>query len=218
MRTILKQSPLSQKRAALMLLGAIVSAIAGAGALAQKPSPSESKPATRTMSIRLDPATTSVTFTAGTLKHVHGTLALKTGIFAVDSKSGVAQGEILVDAASEKSNDPKLDAKLQKDTLETGKYPQMFFHAEKVEGSLPATDGERQIKLLGSFNIHGADHPLTVDVDVTKKGSDYLFRTSFTVPYVKWGLKDASTLLMRDHNIKVTVESHGTVEEAHSNS
>ena len=167
-----------------------------------------------TASIHLDPAKTTVAFSAGTLRHVRGTFQLKGGVFAVDSKTGVAQGEILVDAASEKSNDAGTDRKLRDQTLETGKYPGIFFHPEKVTGSLPAHDGEQQMQLIGSLNIHGEDHPLTVAVDAVKKGEDYFFKTTFDVPYVKWGMKDASTFLMRDRNVKITVESHGTVEEA----
>ena len=136
----------------------------------------------------------------------------------MDAKSGMAQGEILVDAASEKSNDAKLDRKLQGETLETGKYPGIFFHAEKVSGHLPVHGGVEHLKLGGSFNIHGGDHPLTVDVEASQTGSDLLLRSTFTVPYVDWGMKDASTLLMRDRSIKITVESHATSELLHPDS
>ncbi|WP_158615447.1 YceI family protein [Acidipila sp. EB88] len=165
-----------------------------------------------TVSVHLDPQRTTVSFNAGSIHHVHGTFQLKTGVFALDSKSGVAQGEILVDADSEKSNDSKLDQKLHTQTLETAKYPGIFFHAEKVTGSLPAKDGTSQLKLEGSFNIHGADHPLLVDVDATRQGDTVLLKSRFSVPYVQWGMKDAGTLLMRDKVIQITVESHGTVE------
>ncbi len=165
-----------------------------------------------TVSVHLDPARTAVSFSAGSVKHVRGTFQLKTGVFALDSKSGVAQGEILIDAASEKSNDAKLDRKIQGETLESGKYPGIFFHAEKVEGHLPTADGEQHLKLSGSFNIHGADHPLTVDVDAVAQGAELTLKSTFTVPYVQWGMRDASTLLMRDRDIRVTIESHATSE------
>jgi polyisoprenoid-binding protein YceI len=102
-------------RTALSCTGALL-LTAAAGAQDQAPS----------ASIKLDPAKTTVSFTAGTLRHVHGTFALKGGVFAVDSKSGVAQGEILVNADSEKSNDTGLDKKIQGETLESGKYPGIF--------------------------------------------------------------------------------------------
>ncbi len=168
-----------------------------------------------TVSIHLDPARTTVQFSAGTIRRVRGTFQLKGGVFAIDSKSGIAQGEILVDAASEKSNNAKLDKKIQAETLESGKYPGIFFHPEKVTGHLPTSDGEQHLKLEGSFNIHGGDHPLTVDVDAVRAGGELSFKSTFTVPYVQWGMKDQSTMLMRDRNVRITVESHGTAEGLH---
>ena len=165
-----------------------------------------------TISVRLDPSRTAVQFSAGTLRRIHGTFQLKTGVFALDAKSGMAQGEILVDAASEKSNDAKLDRKIAGETLESGKYPGIFFHVEKVEGHLPVKDGEQHLKLIGTFNIHGGDHPLTVDVDAVNQGQQLTLRSSFVVPYVQWGMKDASTLLMRDRNIRITIVSQATSE------
>ncbi len=186
--------------------------VASAPALAQQSTP------VGTASIHLDAARTTVQFSAGTLRRVHGTFQLKGGMFALDPKTGIAQGEILVDAASEKSNDSKMDKRIQGQTLETGKYPGIFFHPEKVSGTLPAKDGETHLKLDGSFNIHGADHALSVDVDTIRAGDELTFKTVFTVPYVEWGMKDASTMFMRDRKVRITVESHGSVETGPSGS
>jgi polyisoprenoid-binding protein YceI len=164
------------------------------------------------VSIHMDPANTTVTFTAGTFKHVKGSFALKGGLFAFDGASGVAQGEILVDAESEKSNDASLDRKIRTQTLEVAKYPGISFHPEDVIGTLPPKDGVYHFKLKGSLTIHGTDHTVTADVDATQNGDQVLLKSTFTVPYVEWGMKDAGTFLMRDRNIRVTIESHGVVE------
>jgi len=169
-----------------------------------------------TVSIHLDPLRTTIAFSAGSIKRVQGTFQLKGGLFALDSKTGVAQGEILVDAESEKSNDSKLDKKIRNETLESAKYPGIFFHPEKVTGSLPAKNGEAHLKLDGIFTIHGQDHPFTTDINAVRTGNEVVLNAQFTVPYVKWGMKDASTLLMRDRDIRITMESHGTVEGLHS--
>ena len=176
----------------------------------------DATPAPVSVSIHLDPAQTKVEFTAGTLHHVHGTFALKGGIFALDSRTGVADGEILVDAESEKSNGAGIDKRIRQTTLETSEYPGIVFHPEKVTGSLPAENGTVHLKVAGSFTIHGKDHPLTLDVTATRTGPQVLFNTTFYVPYVKWGMKDASTFFMRDRNIKIVVESHGTIEGTHA--
>jgi polyisoprenoid-binding protein YceI len=137
---------------------------------------------------------------------------LKGGLFAFDGASGVAQGEILVDAESEKSNDASLDRKIRTQTLEVAKYPGISFHPEDVIGTLPPKDGVYHFKLKGSLTIHGTDHTVTADVDATQNGDQVLLKSTFTVPYVEWGMKDAGTFLMRDRNIRVTIESHGVVE------
>lgn len=185
---------------------------------ASAPAKAGSQASTGTVSFHMDPARTTVQFTAGTLHRVHGTFQLKGGVFAVDPGSGVAQGEILVDAESEKSSDAKLDNKIRKTTLESAKYPGIFFHPEKVSGALPATDGEHHLTLQGSFNIHGADHPLTVDVLAVTHGNDVVLTSTFNVPYVQWGMQDASTFFMHDRNIRIKVESHGTAERLHAGS
>ena len=173
---------------------------------------------TSTVSIHLDPARTTVQFSAGTLRRVHGTFQLKGGVFAIDNDSGVAQGEILVDAESEKCNDPKLDAKIKNQTLESAKYPGIVFHPEKVAGTLPATDGEHPLKFQGTFTIHGSDHPMTVNAVAVTHGDAVVLTSTFDVPYVQWGMKDASTFFMRDRNIQIRVESHGTAERLHPGS
>ncbi len=173
---------------------------------------------TGTISIHLDPARTSVQFAAGSFHRVHGTFQLKGGMFAIDPGSGLAQGEILVDAESEKSNDAKLDARIRNKTLESQKYPGIFFHPEKVSGALPETDGEHHLKLQGSFNIHGGDHPLTVDVLAVTLGEDVVLTSTFDVPYVQWGMQDAGTFFMRNRNVRIRVESHGKAERLHAGS
>jgi polyisoprenoid-binding protein YceI len=172
--------------------------------------------AAESVSIHLDPARTTVSFSAGSFRHVHGTFRLKGGIFALDGQTGVADGEILVDAETEKSNDAGIDRRIQQKTLETAEYPGIVFHPEKVTGSLPAESGTTHLKVAGSFTIHGKDHPLTLDILATRKGPQVLFNTTFYVPYVKWGMKDAGTFFMRDRNIKIVVESHGTIEGKHA--
>lgn len=169
-------------------------------------------PVVHTASIHLDPARTQITFTAGSLRHVHGSLQLKEGVFAVDTASGVAQGEILADAMSEKSSNKGMDRKIQTGTLDANTYPGIFFHPEKVSGQLPPRDGSSQLKLAGVLTIHGQDHPLSVEVNATRKGPDLLFKTAFTIPYVQWGMKDASSFLMHARDVRVTMVSHGTLE------
>lgn len=182
-------------------------------ASAQALGPAADKSSTgKTVSVHLDPAQTTVSFSAGTIQHVHGSFKLKGGVFAFDNATGVAQGEILVDAESEKSDDARLDKKIRTETLNVATYPGISFHPETVIGKLPAQDGTYHFQLKGTLTIHGADHPLTVDVTATQTDEQVVFKSTFSVPYVQWGMKDASSFFMRDRNVHVTIESHGIAE------
>ncbi len=164
------------------------------------------------ITLRFEPATTEIHYTlGGALHRVHGTFALKLGQLAFDPATGVAQGQILVDAASGHSDDKKLDAKMQKDVLESQTYPELFFHPEKSAGTLKP-DSEQHLTLIGSFNIHGGDHPLKIDALVTVHGDQAVATTEFDVPYVDWGMKDASTMLMRDKRVHISIVAHAKVE------
>jgi polyisoprenoid-binding protein YceI len=164
------------------------------------------------ITLHFDPASTEIHYTAGgALHHVHGAFALKGGQLAFDPATGVAQGQILVDAASGHSNDKKFDAKMQNEVLESQKYPELFFHPEKSVGTLKRDD-EQHVTLIGSFNMHGADHPLKVETFITVHGDQATAKTEFDVPYVDWGMKDESTMLMHDKTIHITMVAHATVE------
>jgi polyisoprenoid-binding protein YceI len=185
---------------------ALLLAVAATGAAAAQTA------ARPTLTLHFNPATTEIHYSAGGALHrIHGTFALKFGQLALDQATGVAQGQILVDAASGHSNDSKLDQKMQTQVLESQKYPEIFFHPEKSV-STPAGQGEQHLTLIGSFNIHGADHPLKVETLLTMQGDQAAATTDFDVPYVEWGMKDASTMLMRAKSIHISMVAHATVE------
>jgi polyisoprenoid-binding protein YceI len=187
------------------------SLLASAALVACSAAPAQSA-GSAAITLHFDPATTEIHYTlGGTLHRVHGTFALKLGQLAFDPASGVAQGQILVDAASGHSGDKKLDAKMQKDVLESQTYPELFFHPEKSAGTLKP-NSEQHLTLIGSFNIHGGDHPLKIDALVTLHGDQAVATTEFDVPYVDWGMKDASTMLMRAKSVHITMVAHATVE------
>ena len=165
------------------------------------------------ITLHFEPAATEIHYTIGSALHtVHGTFALKGGQLAFDPATGVAQGQILVDAASGHSDkDKKLDEKMQNEVLESQKYPELFFHPEKSVGTLKEND-EQHVTLIGSFNIHGGDHPLKVDTFIIVHGDEATAKAEFDVPYVEWGMKDASTMLMRDKKIHITMVAHAKVE------
>jgi polyisoprenoid-binding protein YceI len=161
---------------------------------------------------RFDPAATKVTFTLGATFHtVHGTMHLKSGEIRFDPATGDAGGEVIVDATSAETGNNSRDKKMHKVVLKSAKYPEIIFIAEHVSGAIQAS-GISQLRIAGEFELDGTKHPMTlpVSVDRTMPGGSVHARATFVIPYVQWGLKNPSTLILRvsDH-IDMEVDAGG---------
>ena len=174
-------------------------------------SPAIAKKASDTV-LTLDPGRTKVNWTLdSTLHTVHGTFALKSGTIHFDPQTGKAGGEIVVLATSGESGNSSRDARMHKEILETAKYPEAVFHPAQVEGKV-APSGTSDVKLNGTFSIHGADHPITAAVHADLTGSHWTGTAKFDVPYVTYGIKDPSNFLLKVKPVvEVEVEMAGDV-------
>jgi polyisoprenoid-binding protein YceI len=183
------------------------------GQVAPLAAQAQSAATAKNLSLHFDPAGTEIHFTVKSLLHdARGTFKLKGGALAVDPKSGLAQGEILVDATTGTTHNKTMDARLQKEVLESNRYPSIFFHAEHIEGELPGSDGAADVTAVGTLNIHGADHPQQIRLHVTRSGSNFTATGHFTVPYVAWGMKDPSNGLRHySKDVAVEVNAQGTL-------
>jgi polyisoprenoid-binding protein YceI len=149
----------------------------------------------------LDPAKSKIEFVLGDVLHtVHGTFRLKTGHVAFDPISGAVSGEATVDANSGDSGGSLRDKRMKRDILETDRYPDISFAPTKVAGTVSAA-GNSPVKVTGWFSLHGQRHEITIPMEVRMSGSDILATSSFSIPYVAWGLKNPSTFMLRvnDH-------------------
>lgn len=154
-----------------------------------------------------DPGQTKVDFTLGDVLHtVHGEFRLKQGTIHLDDSNGTASGKLVVDATSGDSGNKSRDKKMNKEILESEKFPEITFTPQHFQGSL-ADQGKSHLVIDGLFNIHGESHPmtLTIDADVNPDGASAV--TSFSVPYVKWGMKNPSTFILRVSD-KVEIDIH----------
>lgn len=165
------------------------------------------------VTIHFEPSQADIRWTlGGNLHTTHGTFKLKGGLMTFDAKSGVAEGEILVDAESGESGDASRDGRMKNEVLETQRYPQIFFHPTKVSGQLQPGSTQDFI-VEGTFNIHGADHPLTLNVKARLDGKNVTASTTFVVPYVQWGMKDPSVILFRvKKQVDVDIVARAVVE------
>ena len=167
----------------------------------------------KTITIHLDPEATIVRWTLKSLLHnAHGTFRLKGGDVVINPETGLAQGEVLIDAGSGSSGDTKRDAAWQKDILDSATYPAIIFHPVKVEG-LKSTDGTSQVKASGTLTLKGQDHPIEMMLFVTTSGKDASLTAHFTIPYVEWGLKDAGSGITRyGKQIDINVAGKGALK------
>ena len=159
-------------------------------------------------SLVIDPAQTKVEFTLGSLLHtVHGNFQLKRGTLSFDPQSGKAYGELVVDATSGESGSPARDKRMHASILESAKYPEIAFRPDRVDGKV-APEGKSQVQLHGVFAIHGVEHEILLPVTVDAGGGQYNVIGIFEVPYVKWGMKNPSTLMLRvDDKVEIVIHS-----------
>ena len=161
--------------------------------------------------VTLDPAQTTIEFTLdSTLHTVHGTFKLKSGHISFDPATGKASGAIVVDSTSGDSDNKSRDKKMHEEILESQKYPEIVFTPQHVKGAIKP-QGASQVEVSGVFRIHGQDHDLTMTFSVQPPAGDKIeASTQFSVPYVQWGIKSASTFLLRaSDTVKVEVHASG---------
>lgn len=155
----------------------------------------------------LDPAQTEIRFSLGDFLHsVHGTFKLKEGKIRFDPATGKASGDVIVDVTSGDSGSDARDRRMHKDILQSDRYPEAVFSPDKIDGNL-LPQGESQVDIHGMFKIHGAAHEVTLHTLVKTRGDHIVASTHFSMPYVKWGMKNPSTFILRvsDH---VELELH----------
>lgn len=162
----------------------------------------------QTIRLDFDPAQTKVEYqVSSTLHTVHGTFQLKHGAIQFEPATGKASGEMVVDAASGSSGTAARDRKMHKEVLESARYPEIVFRPDRVDGKV-AAEGASQVQLHGMFSIHGADHEITVPVDVKVANGEYAATAHFVVPYIRWGMKNPSTFVLRvSDKVEITVET-----------
>jgi len=147
--------------------------------------------------LELAPETSTIHWTLNTVLHtVHGTFKVKRGDIHFDPDSGKASGEVVVDAATGESGESRRDSRMQKNVLESVKFPQVTFAPDRVEGKVER-NGTSNVRLHGTFNIHGASHEITVPVQVMARQDHLAANAKFEVPYIAWGMKDPSTFILK---------------------
>ena len=137
---------------------------------------------------------------------MHGTFQLKRGSVRFNSDSGVASGVVVIDARSGKTGNDSRDAKMNADILQSDKYPEIVFVPDSVKGRIDLQD-PFQVDVHGVIKMHGAEHPITITTHLDPKGNQLTSVSRFAIPYLEWGVKNPSTMLLRVGE-KIFVEMH----------
>jgi polyisoprenoid-binding protein YceI len=164
--------------------------------------------------VQLDPAQTKIEFTLGSTLHtVEGTFRLKSGTIRFDPTSGKIGGSIIVDATSGESGNAGRDRKMHREILEGNKYPEIIFTPSQVRGTFDQK-GPSKVEVSGQFSLHGQDHDVTLPIDIQPAGRQLQMATRITIPYIKWGLKNPSTFILRaSDKVEVNIHAAGQVTD-----
>jgi polyisoprenoid-binding protein YceI len=157
--------------------------------------------------VLLDPAQTKIEFTLGSTLHtVEGKFKLKSGVIRFDTSTGKMNGSIIVDATSGESGNGGRDRRMHREILESGKYPEIVFVPSQGKGTFDPK-GSSKLEVSGQFSLHGQDHDMTLPIDIQPAGQQLQMATHITIPYIKWGLKNPSTFILRASD-KVEIDIH----------
>lgn len=166
----------------------------------------------RQIDLNFTPAKTTVTFNLSASLHtVHGSFDLKRGAVHFDSATNKLSGEIVADATSGRTENDGRDKKMHEQVLESARYPEIVFRPDRVEGQVAPT-GVSTIQVHGIFSIHGAEHEMTIPVRVEIAPAHWIATSQFAIPYVKWGMKNPSTFILRvDQSVDVEIKASGDI-------
>ncbi len=161
----------------------------------------------------LDPGRSEIRFSLGaTLHTVHGALDLVRGELRFGPEGGAVSGEILVDARSARTGIDARDREMHGKVLESARFPEISLHAERLE-VLRRDAASADVRLHGTLEIHGGAHAVAIPATVRAAADDRLVvEARFRVPYVEWGMRDVSNLVLRvAKDVEVSVRAEGRV-------
>jgi polyisoprenoid-binding protein YceI len=164
--------------------------------------------AAQEVTLDLDPTKSTVQIKLGaTLHTVHGTFQVKRGRVILDSATGKISGEVVVDATSGVTGNSDRDRTMHKSVLESARYSEIGFRPSRISG-VPNSERASKVELTGMITLHGTSHEITIPLEVVRTPGAYSATGAFTIPYVKWGMKNPSNLLLRvSDRVEITIRA-----------
>jgi polyisoprenoid-binding protein YceI len=171
------------------------------------------RPPASQITFGVDPAQSKVHWKLDSTVHtVHGTFAFKNGSMQVDTSTGKATGEIVVDATSGNSGNDGRDKKMHREVLESAKYSAIIFRPDRVEGHI-SQQGICSVQIHGVLLLHGSEHELTVPIQGELAGDHWSGSAKFHVPFIDWGLKNPSNFFLKvNHTVEIELQLKGVLQ------
>jgi polyisoprenoid-binding protein YceI len=145
----------------------------------------------------VNPNSSNVTFSlGGNTHHVDGTFHVQNGTVDFDRDKQSISGSVVVAAGSGNSGDQGRDKKMNTDVLDVAHFAEVTFAPSNYQGTI-AVSGDSTVQVTGVFTLHGTPHEMTVPMQIHIDGASLTAKTHFSVPYVKWGLKDPSVFILK---------------------
>lgn len=163
--------------------------------------------------LTLDVGTTDISFELLATGHdVHGVLVLDHGEITFDPGTGEASGEIAIDARLAGTGGAKRDRAMHQKVLKSEDHPMITFRPDRIEGEVRA-EGDSTFAVRGTMTLLGESHDFSLPIAVSIEDGRAVARSTFKVPYVKWGLHNPSMLVLRvAKEVEVTVHTAGSLE------
>ena len=98
------------------------------------------------------------------------------------------------------------------DILESARFPEIVFKPASVKNAAfltPRHQGLSEAEVSGTVRLLGQDHDAVLNISVQPQGDGQMkISTRLSVPYVKWGLKNPSTFVLRvSDTVEVDVQA-----------
>ncbi len=145
----------------------------------------------------VSPDASQVAFSLGGSDHgTHGTFHVQSGMIDFNPSTARISGSVVVAAGSGDSGNKSRDNKMTAEVLDAAHFADVTFVPQSYQGTIAST-GDSTVQVSGIFTLHGTPHPMTVPMQIHIEGADCTAKTQFSVPYVKWGLKDPSIFILK---------------------
>ena len=150
----------------------------------------------------------------GTGHVTEGTFHVEKGSVQFGTASEPMSGSVLVNAGSGTTGNSSRDKRMTTEVLEATRFAEIAFAPKSYTGAL-SPSGDSTLQISGTFTVHGAPHPLTVSMQMHTEGNRLTAHTTFSIPYVQWGLKDPSIVFFKvAKDVKIDLTLIGTLQYA----